>query len=476
MNNVFKLALVATSLALTSCASYEKNEPLQKVTPDQGYRYEVLNEASGNNSDSLFVVVTFSGGGTRAASLAYGILQQLNDTKIVWEGEEKSLLDEVDIISSVSGGSFTSAYYGLNRQAIFNGDYENNYLKKDIEKDLLLQLFNPINWFKLLSPDFGRSDLVNEYYQQQLFGHKTFADLEKNGKPFLMINGTDMTTGGQFPFIQDQFDLICSNLSVYPVSRAVATSSAFPGMLTPLTYKNYAGNCDYKEPTWVKNGANDAEFNPQLVQFIDERRSYYLTPSYREKRDFFHLMDGGVADNIGMRSLTFGLENTGPSYSLLRRINNKDIQKLVVIVVNAATDPANGLDQSASVPGLVTTVTTSATVPLDNYTFDTITRAEDAIEIFDDDLELLKACNSKLKQQCPSAKPIGIPPTEIDSYVSVVSFNSISDPERRYWFKNLPTNFNLSAEQVDKLLAEGKALLKKSRPYQQLVKDIGVKN
>lgn len=471
-NNFTRIGFTLLVLLVAGCASYQENLPLPQYQPDQGYRYPVLEEQSEENTDSLFVVVSFSGGGTRAAALSYGILEQLKNTPIVWKGVSKSLLDEVDIISSVSGGSFTAAYYGLNREAIFNGDYENDYLKKDIEHDLFMQLFNPINWFKLLSPDYGRSDLVNEYYQQQLFGHKTFADLQKNGKPFLMINGTDMTTGGQFPFIQDQFDLICSDLSSYPVSRAVATSSAFPGLLTPLTYNNYAGSCNYNEPAWVKNGALSGAFNPELVQFVDDQRSYYVTPAETERRDYVHMMDGGVADNIGMRSLTFGLQNTGPSYSILRRINNAEIEKLVVIVVNAATDPASGLDNSASVPGLLTTVISSATVPLDNYTFDTITRADDAIGLFKKDIARVEACNRILQDKCPAAQPLPAP-EGIDSYVSVVTFNSISDPDERYWYKNLPTNFNLPAETVDKLLAKGQDLLGRTGGYQQLVRDIG---
>lgn len=472
LNSPIQLMFALLVLVVSGCASYQKNLPLQQVQPNKGYRYQVLDDESKDNTDSLFVVVSFSGGGTRAAALSYGILEKLKNTPIVWKGVSKSLLDEVDIISSVSGGSFTSAYYGLNRQAIFNGDYENNYLKKDVEHDLLLQLFNPINWFKLLSSDYGRSDLVNEYYQEHLFGHKTFADLQQNGKPFLMINGTDMTTGGQFPFIQDQFDLICSDLSSYPVSRAVTTSSAFPGLLTPLTYKNYAGGCNYKEPSWVKYGTLAGALNPKLVHFTDDRRSYYVINPETGKRDYVHMIDGGVADNIGMRSLTFGLEEIGPSYSILRRVNKNEIEKLVVIVVNAATDPATGLDKTASVPGLVTTVITSATVPLDNYTFDTLSRTENAINVFTKDVGRVADCNRILKDKCPAVKPLQAP-GKIDSYMSVVTFNSISDPDKRFWFKNLPTNFNLSSETVDKLIKVGKELLGNTESYEELVRDIG---
>jgi hypothetical protein len=64
-------------------------------------------------------MVAFSGGGTRAASLAYGVLQELADTEMMTAEGPRSLLNEIDMISSVSGGSFTSAYYGLYGDRLF---------------------------------------------------------------------------------------------------------------------------------------------------------------------------------------------------------------------------------------------------------------------------------------------------------------------------------------------------------------------
>ena len=59
------------------------------------------------------LILAFSGGGTRAAAFAYGVLEELAATPVVLGGRPRRLLDEVDLISAVSGGSFTAAYYGL---------------------------------------------------------------------------------------------------------------------------------------------------------------------------------------------------------------------------------------------------------------------------------------------------------------------------------------------------------------------------
>ncbi len=88
-------------------------------------------------------MLAFSGGGTRAAALAYGILEELRDTTVVIDGQPRRLLDEVDTISSVSGGSFTSAYYGLYGERTFE-DFKDEFLTQNIEHKLVRGLLNPL--------------------------------------------------------------------------------------------------------------------------------------------------------------------------------------------------------------------------------------------------------------------------------------------------------------------------------------------
>jgi NTE family protein len=77
----------------------------------------------------------------------------------------------------------------------------------------------------------------------------TFADLMgQRDRPFLSINATDVASGARFEFTQDEFDLIGSDLSQFPISRAVAASSAFPVLLTPVVLKNYSAEQAQPEP------------------------------------------------------------------------------------------------------------------------------------------------------------------------------------------------------------------------------------
>src|SRR6266576_3663189 len=137
------------------------------------------------NSDSLQVFLAFSGGGTRAAALSYGVLEELARTQIVWEGRSRRLLDEVDYISAISGGSFTAAYYALYGDRIFT-DFEDKLLNQNIQRELTWRMCSPLYWGRLASPYFNRSDMAAEFYDQHLFGGKTYGDLlKRNRRPFL---------------------------------------------------------------------------------------------------------------------------------------------------------------------------------------------------------------------------------------------------------------------------------------------------
>ncbi|MCU0574904.1 MAG: patatin-like phospholipase family protein [Syntrophobacteraceae bacterium] len=84
----------------------------------------------------------------------------MRDTSVTIRDRHRRLLDEVDWISGVSGGSFTAAYYGLFRDRAFE-DFEPRFLKKNIHGYLTRgTLFNRINWGKLFSAYYDRSDLA----------------------------------------------------------------------------------------------------------------------------------------------------------------------------------------------------------------------------------------------------------------------------------------------------------------------------
>ena len=161
------------------------------------------------------------------------------------------LLDEVDIITGVSGGSFTALAYGLYGDKLFT-DYEQRFLKRNVQGEIIARAFNPLYWPKLSSTSWGRSELAAQLYDEILFNGATFGDLDRGDGPLILASATDISTGARFTFSQGIFDIICSDLNAVPLSRAAAASSAVPVVLSSITISNYGGTCNSTFPAWAK--------------------------------------------------------------------------------------------------------------------------------------------------------------------------------------------------------------------------------
>lgn len=468
--------LLVVALLLSGCAAFPPNAPLAHYDPDGGYRFEKLSAGSAaepiEQPDELFVVLSLSGGGTRAAALSYGVLKALRDTRIEWQGRTRSLLDEVDVISSISGGSFPAAYYALYGERLFS-EFPDKFLYRTIQSDLIKQVFHPSSLAKLAGSSFGRSDLAAEFYNREVFDGGTYGDvIKRNRRPFVVLNATDMSTGTQFPFVQDQFDLLCSDLAELPLARAAAASSAFPGGLTPLTFKNYAGSCDYQEPSWVQKAVDDhaSRVNRRRTAYAEQRRSF--SNSGDNRRDYIHLTDGGVADNIGLRSPLAALSSINHPWSLVRMINLEKIDKLVIITVNAATDPPTQRDAIPKVPSMIDTLTTAATVPLDNYSFDTLELLTATVKEYNSYAQLINGCKKLAKDKGKQCELEIAAPYHVELFPAQVAFEYIADAEQRDWFKALPTSLELPRGTVDRLCNVGRRLLQEDPEFHKLMEEL----
>ena len=175
--------MLAGILIFSACtAQYPLNTRIEITQSLHLVRHKL---ASLERSDRLFLVLAFSGGGTRAAALSYGVLEALAKVELPdaakqnhSDGTKHTLLAEVDMIYSVSGGSFTAAYYGLRGEDMFK-DYRERFLIRNHQGILIRGMLNPLNWFRLWSPRFGRSDMAQEYYDGMIFNGATLGDLVK---------------------------------------------------------------------------------------------------------------------------------------------------------------------------------------------------------------------------------------------------------------------------------------------------------
>jgi NTE family protein len=441
------------------------NPPLSQTRAANEQRFEGMERARGAHED--LVILAFSGGGTRAAAFAYGVLETLRDIEITNTGGGKTrLLDEVDLITGVSGGSFTALGYGLYGDRLFHL-FESGFLKRDVQGALVRRLLNPLNWRSLGSSDWGRSELAAQLYDEILFHGATFADLERAGGPVIAVGATELTSGARVVFLPQNFDIMCADLRSFTLARAAAASSAVPVVLSPLTINNYGGQCGYRQPAWLKMFA-DQKNPPRPAGRILKRLEELEQLDDASEDRFFHLVDGAVSDNLGLRGVLDFLEG----FEALRLSNQSTpldhVRRIIVFVVNSASAPSFDWNERESAPGALSILVKTAGVPVDRY-------ASESIELLRDidarwaAVRSIRDSAAFDKRRDPSVGWVANA-VNADIYPIEVSFQVLTDKKERDYLNQLPTSFALPAAAVDRLRAAARNIILVSPDFQQMMK------
>ncbi|WP_255368705.1 patatin-like phospholipase family protein [Polaromonas sp. OV174] len=456
MGRLLRLPVLLALAGLVAACSTVKpwiNEPLPPAdAPVAMQAGEPATEFS--NRPSVLMVVTLSGGGARAAAFGYGVLSELQRIPVREDGAVVgSLLDEVDVISGVSGGSIIAAYYAaFGSEGLPN--FERDFLRQSFQNSLITQTLKPANLYDLSSPWFGRSHMLARRLDE-LYRGKTYGDLERRaGNPQLLITATDLSLGAGFEFTSEQFELICSDLSTVPLSFAVAASSAVPIVLSPLTLKNYAAACPRARPAQglVPRGQDDYRvrlYRSQVHSYLDA-----------QARPFIHLVDGGLSDNLGVRRLLDRTLVNGSLRSTVRTLSAApgSVRQLVLITVNSERDPAERIDASDKVPGVTQVV--------DALLFGAGARATLETQEFLTDLA------RQWKQELRSGASGGSDAFAPDAQVYVIQVNLRDTPEwaDRQTLLQIPTAFSIAPTDVGRLIDAGRQVLRRSPEFQSLLR------
>jgi len=203
--------LIACLALLGGCATHFENTALQqKPGNEERRRIDVAQK------ERPQILVAISGGGSRAAALGWSVLRELSRYRYPSESGTRRLVDDVAIVSSVSGGSVIAAYFGLNGADGLDA-FEKEFLVPDNMARLELDAIDPATLIKLAVTGGSRIQIEEDYFDQQIFHKRTFADLNQPGKPFVILNATDMASGEVFEFTPARFDDICSNFDAQPI-------------------------------------------------------------------------------------------------------------------------------------------------------------------------------------------------------------------------------------------------------------------
>ena len=296
-------------------------------------------DVRGHRKTTVFLAL--SGGGSRAAYFDACCMFKLGP-----------MLKQVDVISCVSGGSWAGAYYCISEEPeafakrraeasaaesvlrflqLHRVPYHpwsepsvKEHLGKSLDWRFGLKWLHPGDTLRSWFTAWDRSDTMSEVLAEELFYiqplpfrtiqtvvptllRHSYAMSELNPeRPYLIINATGAARGPDFgepfTFTREDFTSLGSDIRRYPLSRAVMASSAFPGAMNHMTLRDY-------------------------------RKEAAAAPEVR-KRQYLHVFDGGVCDNLGLASVGKAIAEMDAAL----QARGRGDQKYVVILIDAGID------------------------------------------------------------------------------------------------------------------------------------------
>jgi predicted acylesterase/phospholipase RssA len=305
-------------------------------------------------------------------------------------------------------------------------------------------------------------------FSRDIFEKKTFADLiDKHGRPFLVINSTDISLGSRFEFTQQQFDLLNSDLSSYPIGHAVAASSAYPGLLTPMTLQNYPKGPDYQAPQWIAE--EHQRDDPSRVRYsLGLDYQSYLLPG----NPYIHLVDGGVSDNLGILPVIQFAGGVLPDESIQIADKHVAVKKFVIILVNAKQSDRGDLSIRQKVIGIFKVLIAAGEKPISNFSkleiayLRTYIRTLTERQRFREQIAKISG-EDEIKQKLPE---LDVP--DIDYHFIEVAFDSLDDEREEAYLNEIPTALKLEREQVDRLRRAAEKILDTNHDFQKLLEGL----
>jgi NTE family protein len=306
------ISFLAIIVLLCGCASFAyQNKALKEPDspPETKASFKIKTERK--NHKNTLGILALSGGGSRSAYWSASAMLALEEVF-----SDLNILEEIDAISSVSGGSLPAAYYAIS----YSPDKTDNIPEfgrkwdKETVQDLMGRNYKlrwvgnwfwPNNILKYWFTAYDRSDIMAQTLADNLYDKKIggfdlkFKDINPE-RPNIILNatnGTEEMFSEIFTFTDDTFLKLNSDISRYKISNAVMATASFPAVFNYMTLR-------------------DHNYQP------DGNRKYV------------HIFDGGNADNLGLESVKKFVDTNAENY-----------ERIFIILVDAFTETKGVSDE-----------------------------------------------------------------------------------------------------------------------------------
>ena len=451
--------IAVAAIGLSGCATIH-NDPINE--PITGPMSEAIprGEETLPYLDDVVVGLAFSGGGTRAAAFSFGVLEELNRIPVRGGGV---LLDKVDFISGVSGGSVTAAYYGLHRKAAL-GDFREKFLHRNAEEGLQTKLtLGTLS--RAMAGGVNDSTGFPRWLDANLFKGATFREFRAERRPRIWINASDIYNRTPFVFGATAFSALCSNLAEYPIASAVAASAAVPVAFAPLVIKAYPDSCDAPLPAWVTRARDNINSPPMVHAFAK------AVSSYRDgKVPYVKLLDGGLVDNYAISGFTIARESSQTPYGPLTPQQAVKLRRALFLVVDSKKGLTGDWVRSPEGPTGAELVQAVADTAIDASVAANYTAFERTMQDWESSI-IRWRCGLSVAERRRLGAPANWNCRDVKISIGRLSFDQFGGA-RSAELNAVPTRFNLPAQQVEDVISAGSDALRTSPTLQSFMRGL----
>ncbi|MEM6660971.1 MAG: patatin-like phospholipase family protein [Pseudomonadota bacterium] len=452
--------LVAAGIALCGCAAL--NAPINPSVAAQDPSDVVELAWNENALESDFIVLAFSGGGTRASAFAHGVLQVLDEARTP---DGRPLTDLVRVVSGVSGGSVTAAWFGLKGRTGLPS-FRERYLIQDVESRLALSPYNPVNLARAIGGGVNDRSTFARFLDESLFEGAKFGDLEITDRQ-TWINATDIANYTPFVYNRESFRALCSDLGEFPISEAVAASAGFPVAFSPMVLAAHGEDCDYTPPDWLLV----AEQNPESTSGL---RAYAAALSSYRNSDlvkYVKLLDGGISDNFGTTALSLARASSETKHGPFSPKQAVGIRRGLVLVSNAGRHVHHDWSKTLEGPSgieLAMSIVESSLESATRASFDVLRLSVDQWER---DLISWRCLLSREEIRRYGANPATWECADLKIFVGEVGFRLL-DPDLRNRMNQVPTRLSLPEAMVDLTISAARQGMERNVAYRGFLQSL----
>ena len=462
----YLVVLPLTIAFLSSCVT--TNAPLNALSPALlASQSDDLGKSNNTDDggDTTLIGLAFSGGGTRASAYSFGLLKGLENTPIPG-GNGRSLLQSVRLVSGVSGGSVTAAWFGLKGKAGLS-DFREKYLIRDAEENLRKSVARPTNLLRAFSGGINDREGFGGWLDKNLFKGAKFSALLNNPRVTTWINASDVYNHTPFVFEQQTFRALCSDLASLPISEAVAASAAVPVIFSPIVLRAYGPKCAYSEPAWITTARHNPNGSTVLKSYAKAIASY-RDP---QKVKYVKLLDGGLTDNFGIAGFSLARGSAQTLYGPLSASEAVNLRRILFMVANAGHAPSAKWANEIAGPGGLDLLMAVTDTAISSSTREGYEAFRLAVNDWHQQLidyrcslskkHVRKILRSKRKWRCEDLK----------LFVGQINFDQAPQAIRKK-LNAIPTRLKLPVAQVDLTISAARSALRKNPTFNGFLRSI----